>query len=215
MKVLIGIPCLSMVHTQFMASLLELRKPQGTKIAIESDSLTYFARNTIALKAIKGDYDYVFYVDSDMTFKPDILENLLRDAESLRLDVIGALCFRRQIPTRPVISKEMTLEQTENGFKSHEEPYIYYPENAIVKVDAIGFGACLVSTKVLKRITRAYKTAPFTPLPTLGEDYSFCYRARECGHDIFCDTSVKCGHIGTWIYDEDLFKNQVIEDGTL
>ena len=29
-----------------------------------------------------------------------------------------------------------------------------------------------------------------------GEDLSFIRRAKECGVEVWCDSSVKCGHIG-------------------
>jgi hypothetical protein len=33
-----------------------------------------------------------------------------------------------------------------------------------------------------------------------GEDLSFCFKARECGHKIFVDTSVCPGHIGSYAF---------------
>jgi hypothetical protein len=34
----------------------------------------------------------------------------------------------------------------------------------------------------------------------LAEDYSFCYRARECGYAIMADTTIRLMHIGTYAY---------------
>lgn len=34
----------------------------------------------------------------------------------------------------------------------------------------------------------------------VGEDVIFCRRARECGHEIFVDLGLVCGHIGSCVY---------------
>ena len=34
----------------------------------------------------------------------------------------------------------------------------------------------------------------------LGEDYSFCERARQCGYKIMADTSIRLWHIGEYAY---------------
>jgi hypothetical protein len=38
-----------------------------------------------------------------------------------------------------------------------------------------------------------------TPL-FLAEDYSFCYRARQCGFRIMADTTIRLLHVGTYAY---------------
>ena len=35
----------------------------------------------------------------------------------------------------------------------------------------------------------------------LGEDFSFCMRARQCGFPILVDTGIKLGHIGKYTYE--------------
>src|SRR5262249_13587361 len=34
----------------------------------------------------------------------------------------------------------------------------------------------------------------------LGEDYAFCERARQAGHEVMVDTSIRLGHIGAYHY---------------
>jgi len=34
----------------------------------------------------------------------------------------------------------------------------------------------------------------------LGEDYAFCERARQAGHKIVIDTTLRIGHIGSYTY---------------
>jgi hypothetical protein len=50
--------------------------------------------------------------------------------------------------------------------------------------------------------------SPPAPLPKgegrqcwyLGDDYSFCERARQCGYKIMADTSIRLWHIGNYAY---------------
>ncbi|CAJ0596530.1 unnamed protein product [Cylicocyclus nassatus] len=54
------------------------------------------------------------------------------------------------------------------------------------KVDACGFGAVLVRTSAMAKISQK-KGLPFNPIQGFGEDLSFCLKAKECGFDIWCD----------------------------
>ena len=95
MKTLICIPCMDMVHTEFMKSLLAMRRPGETKIVISQSSLIYDARNNMARQAVKGGFDRVMWLDSDMSFEPDLMERL-----SARLDegcdFVSGLYFTRK-----------------------------------------------------------------------------------------------------------------------
>ena len=44
------------------------------------------------------------------------------------------------------------------------------------------------------------------PQPGYGEDLSFCLRVRDSGTQIWCDSSVKCGHVGMAVYDENAYR---------
>ena len=102
MRTLIAIPCLDMVHTLFFASMLSLRKPEGTEVAIASCSLVYESRHTLALKAINEGFDRVLWLDSDMTFDPDMLERFSADLDQ-GLDFVCGLFFTRKNPIKPCV----------------------------------------------------------------------------------------------------------------
>ena len=76
MKVMIGIPCMEEVKTDFMQSMLGLQRGEVT-FAITKSSLVYDARNKIAEMALNKGYDVIVWFDSDMTFDPDTLERFL------------------------------------------------------------------------------------------------------------------------------------------
>jgi hypothetical protein len=50
----------------------------------------------------------------------------------------------------------------------------------------------------------------------LGEDYSFCERARQCGYKIMADTSIRLWHIGSYAYGwEDAGEERIRHDSFL
>ena len=72
-KTLIAIPCMDMVHTGFMRSLLGLHHPGAVRYSLTMSSLIYDARNSLAKQAVTEGYDRVLWLDSDMDFAPDLM----------------------------------------------------------------------------------------------------------------------------------------------
>ena len=56
-------------------------------------------RNDCVQDALYDDVDYILWVDSDMTFNPDDLKQLLADDK----DIVTGLYFTRKQPVEPVI----------------------------------------------------------------------------------------------------------------
>lgn len=82
MKLLIGVPTLDYIHVEFvkcLTALLERLREDGITfdLDIESGTLVYTARERIANKAINEDYSHVLWLDSDMVFTPDLLDDLM------------------------------------------------------------------------------------------------------------------------------------------
>ena len=46
----------------------------------------------------------------------------------------------------------------------------------------------------------------FGPIACVGEDLSFCWRARQCGYKVVCDPSIICGHIGYAVIDDRFYR---------
>lgn len=194
MKLLIGIPTLDFMHTEFVRSLTGLLirlKDEGVnfELAIESGTLVYLARERIANKAINNGFDWVLWLDSDMVFSPDLLDDLMFSGK----EFVSGIYHARRKGYASCIFKQYTPTV---------ERFEQYPADTF-RIAGCGFGAVLTKTNVLKDVNLAYRTC-FTPLPALGEDLAFCDRARGIGYEIWCEPSAVCGHIGhITIYPED------------
>ena len=208
MKTLIAIPTHDNVPVMFVKTFIDLIKPEGTTYSIIPGTLIYEARNLIAQKAVENNFDAVLWLDSDMIVPRDALVRLAEDMEEHRADLVTALYFRRKPPTNPVISNDFYWRVEDDGsVKTGATSYVDYPRNAVFPVNGMGFGCCMTSGKLLKAMVDAYGS-PFTPLMGIGEDYAFCYRAEKAGFKLMCDSRVKCGHIGSVIFDERAFMAQ-------
>lgn len=202
MKLLIGIPCMDNAPTLFTQSLEYMKKPNGTTLVFKPNSLVYDSRNLISLYAIENEFDYVLWLDSDMTFPVDTIDFLMATVDQTRADMVTGIYVKRHFPTEPVVYK--TLQEPKRNEKglpvSQIESYKDIPLSGDpFPVAGCGFGCCLTSVKLLKAVWDAYGPA-FAPLPWAGEDISFCYRVNQLGYKIYCDPLVKCGHIGTYVF---------------
>lgn len=204
-KTLIAVPCFDTVCTDFAKSLIDLQKPPGTSYTTIKNTLIYDSRNTVAASAIEAGFDRVMWFDSDMTFKPDTLLKLSALMDEGR-HMVSGLYFTRRFPNiRPVLFKKMTYEEHDGVADSEAEFWYDYPEG-VVECAAVGFGCCMTSVDLLKRVADKYGS-PFTPFSCMGEDMAFCLRVRGVGEKIYCDTRIKCGHIGSMEFNEEIYKS--------
>lgn len=207
MKYLICIPCMDMVHTEFLKSLLQLRKVEETKYTLTCSSLVYDARNTMAKKAITESYDRVLWLDSDMSFEPDLMERLAARLDEGK-EFVSGLYFTRKAPVRPVMYEECGyFTDNEGAVKPVAVWYDDYPRDDIFKVKACGFGGVMMTTALIQRVVDKFGM-PFAPMLGFGEDLSFCGRVQEVGGEMWVDSTIKLGHVGLGTITESIYLQQ-------
>lgn len=206
MKTLICIPCMDMVHTEFMKSLMGMRRVGETKITISCSSLIYDARNSMARRAVKENFDRVLWLDSDMSFEPDLMERLSARLDEGREFVTG-LYFTRKAPVRPVIYSQCGYYEREEGVAPIAIWYDDYPKDDIFRIEGAGFGGVMMTVDLIKKVADKFGL-PFAPMLGFGEDLSFCGRANQCGAELWCDSTIKMGHVGLGTITEDVYLSQ-------
>jgi cellulose synthase/poly-beta-1,6-N-acetylglucosamine synthase-like glycosyltransferase len=152
-------------------------------------SLVYTAREGAVETFLSGDYDSLLFVDSDMVTPPDLLTKLIKADK----DIVSALAFKRFPPYEPCIFKELTQDGA--GF------YLDYSKG-LIKVAGVGMACTLIKRKVLEELEKPL----FYPNGNLGEDLSFCLRAKARGFEIFCDTQLICGHVSIDVIKESHYR---------
>lgn len=206
MKTLICIPCMDMVHTEFMKSLLGMRRVGDTKITITCSSLIYDARNQMAKRAVKEGFDRILWLDSDMSFEPDFMERLSARLDE-GLEYVSGLYFTRKAPVRPVLYKECGYFEKDGEVSPLAIWYDDYPRDTLFQVEATGFGGVMMTTDLVKRVGEKFGL-PFAPMLGFGEDLSFCGRVSQIGGTMWVDSTVKMGHVGLGTITEDVYISQ-------
>ena len=198
MNILIAVPCMDQVPARFAQSLAMLDKVGNCAVAFNIGSLIYESRNQLARQAINMAADYMFWLDSDMTFEPDTLMRLMADMD--KGDIISGLYFRRVPPFSPVLFDKLDIS---DGCAQWTD-FKTVPD-APFEVGGCGFGCVLLPTKILFDVANKFGDW-FSPIGRVGEDLSFCWRARQCGYKIICDPAIGLGHVGNHVIDRKFFE---------
>lgn len=169
------------------------------------------SRQDLAEKAVENGADCVLWLDSDMRFPKDLLIRLMRHNE----DMVGINYSKRGLPPEFVAIKRISPPE---ALVTDED------STGLEDVEACGFGAVLMKTKVLLETERPDKPWFWYEWDAeegqqTGEDVYFCQQAREAGMDVYVDhdLSKECGHIGTFKYTTDhpiaMMEDALVEAG--
>lgn len=187
-KILVGMPTMGSMDIEAVKCLMQLEFDGSVDIV--SESLVYDARDKIAMDALANKVDWVMWLDSDIIYPANIIQKLM----SRNKDMITGIYYKRTAPYTPCIYK---LEEEKL------RPYIDYEEDKVFKVEAAGFGCMLMKAKVIRAVYDKFGGCFFPVNGVGGEDLSFIRRAKDIGIEVWCDSSVKCGHVGRQIVTPD------------
>ena len=198
MRILIAVPCMDSVPSQFAQSLATLNKVEECVVAFQMGSLIYNSRNYLATAAVKMEADYVLWLDSDMVFSSDLLQKLWQDRD--KGDIITGIYYRRVEPYKPVLFSKLNIENEVCTWEGYDD----FPQDDLFEVEGCGFGAVLTPTNVFVDVVNRFGNM-FSPLAGVGEDLSFCWRARQCGYNIVADPKIQLGHVGHYVIDKGFY----------
>lgn len=168
--------------------------------------------------------EWLWMLDTDMTFGDGILDALLGAADRRTHPIVGGLCFG----VRPVkvggvesfnecLGTELELFPTiytlaEDGSMQH---HLSYPPDSLVQVHSTGAACLLVHRSVLadsRWLIDGHPLPWFRESVLAGklcsEDHYFCVKAGSLGYPVHLLTSARTGHVKTFIADEALYLAQ-------
>jgi len=196
----------------FMESLLQLQKfdMRGENL-IEGfcgvgGHFTTTNRNGVVEHFLKRESkpQWLVFLDTDIVFaNPEIIYGLYEDADPVERPIVSGLYFTY-----------VATIFTACWFKRKSEEFGEYRsleqlEPSLQELDAIGMGCAIIHRSVFEKMAEAYprekdpwqwfghdlvQTSSGLP-DRLGEDMSFCRRARELGFRIWGDGRLGFGHI--------------------
>lgn len=195
-KGLLAIPHTGSLPWETAEAIRMLDVPDNVEIVVGgiAGSVVHIGREAICAMAKKDGYDWVLMIDSDMVPEQGLIKKML-DAN---LPVVSAPCFKRTAPYTPCFYDKLEIK---NGAVDITPcTAVPFTSNRPIQVQAVGAACILIHREVLEKIEAPY----FFPLPTAGEDISFCLRLQKAGIPIHVLPNIRCGHIGTkTIFEED------------
>ncbi len=155
--------------------------------------------------------DWLWMVDTDMTFEPTIVDQLVAAAHPEDRPVIGGLCFQYMVD-QPRKFWPTIYSWTGDRLGRATQ----YPDNTLIPVAATGAACLLVHRTVLEAMLEKYgpprpwfAETPYQQasgvMDVMSEDLTFCLRAQACGFPIHVHTGIKLGHIKSFEADEETF----------
>lgn len=165
-KVMIAVPCGGNPEPQFMRSLLFLEVHDakhhgyvvngGSYIQKEGTNVSH-NRNQLAKVFLEGGWEWLWFIDDDMTFEPDILDRLMAVADEKERPIVGALCFARlRGEQQEVVATIYNLAEKDGEFKLVRQTG--YPRDQLVRVTATGTGCLLVHRRVFIELAKRWQT---------------------------------------------------------
>lgn len=184
----------------------------GGRLPYRSGANLAAPRNEVVRKFLEyGKADWLWMVDSDMTFAPDTVERLLEYADPQEAPIVGGLCFGFDdrgdiVPTLYGLDGD-----AENPADLDVTRFNEWPADAMFQVVATGAACLLVHKSVFERMLEfQHPNRPgrlgfndaypwFQELEHDGrpvsEDIAFCWRANLAQIPIYVNTAVQLGHI--------------------
>ncbi len=181
----------------------------GWLIANRNSGNVAIARNHICKVFLEQTTaDWLWFIDTDQTFDPDILERMVASADPVERPILSALIMAER-------DKQYPISPACIGFDDATPPnpctYDGIPAVQHWPVGATGSGCVLIHRSVLAALWAQYKDHPFPffeyarwerTMPdgsivpgVLGEDYTFALRAAHLGFSCWVDTTIEAGHV--------------------
>jgi glycosyltransferase involved in cell wall biosynthesis len=157
-------------------------------------------KNSIINYTIENNYDYLFFVDSDLVLHPNLIEHL----KTTNKDIVSEIFWTQWHKDRPLepnvwLFDEYDLVPKKLGEKLSEKEMEIRQTKFLNQLripglyEVGGLGACtLISSRAL---IAGVSFQPIKNLTIPGEDRFFCIRAAVLGIDLFVDTHYPAYHI--------------------
>jgi GT2 family glycosyltransferase len=186
----------------FAACLTPLQRPEGSRFLWRTAGGGGLAdgRNRIMRAALASDAGWVFCLDDDHTFAPDVLLRLLRHD----LDLVQPLVLMRVVPYNPTLfhtltGEAITPEATDADMVrilSSSVPTLIKPgARGLIEVNHCGGGGLLVSREVLESMPDPWFELGRLNRVHTDEDVWFCAKARRLGFSVWGDLDTRIGHL--------------------
>ena len=188
-KIFIGVPTTGNIRTELANFLLEIVKnPKYIfSVYLTANSTICDNRNRIVRNFLKSDAEWLMTIDSDVSPSLDILDILEHNKK-----VIAPINFVwKSWGLAPLLSTKAEGK----GYIVTDPEKANAPEQ-LVEVDGTGTTCLFIHREVLEKMESPWFMFGYDKEGkiNLGEDYSFCQKAKELGYGIWIDKKFVTNH---------------------
>jgi len=161
-------------------------------------------------------HEWLWWIDTDMGFAPDVVDRLLDAADPAERPVVGGLCFAAQeVATDGMGGRRIRLAPTVYAPAKDRDGQVgfsvrwHFPDNTLIQVAGTGSACLLVHRSAAEKVRAQHGDAWCDPVRYpdgrwVSEDLSFCWRLSTVGVPVFVHTGVQTTHHKqVWIGTED------------
>jgi hypothetical protein len=207
-KVLVGTPAHDgRLEVYYVQALMETISYMKTKqfdvhpVFMSYDSLVQRARNDLIKIAIEQDYDYLFFIDSDMTWDPQWMYDLIQTP----VDVISGTARKKtDDELQFAIKIKADFENAKRLSSNQDVMEVAGTGMAFTKITKNAFTKVWDISKPYKNGERDSRMVFDIGIDDEGELYSedtaFCNKWKSLGGTTWVNISMTCGHIGSKVF---------------
>lgn len=188
-----------------------------------TDGLAHARNLAVADFLRENKADWLWWVDTDMGFAPDTVDQLYAAADPATRPVMGALCFANRdvdndgMGGRRSVAAPVIMHWTHDGDEAGFDTRWDYPLDTVVRCDGVGSACVLVHRSVFERVREHYGENWYTRVPNpstgqlVSEDLSFCMRLMALEIPVHVHTGVKTTHAKRlWLAEEDYWNQRAL-----
>lgn len=196
------VPCRDMLHSAFAFDLCKLQEYNQiiglpTMVHFHIGTLIVNQREQLVQMSRDAGSTHILWLDSDMMFPTDTAQRLMKHGKP----IVAANYVTRQYPHKTVAYRSM--EGWSDYLVNHADQ-----QGELIPVQAVGMGCMLTDISVFSRMKLPCFETTWIPELTdhLGEDFTFCNKARDLGYEILIDNdlSLKIQHLGTFAFNHSM-----------
>ena len=216
-SIFIGIPTydgkLSIKLAYTLAALMPVALKHGITIKlghVSGCSIITMARNMLVDQFLQSDCTELLFIDADVIAKPEDVLRLV--AQSGDKDITAGM-YPRRAKDRKFFLDFFVSEENDLEF-----------DGALMRANRVGTGFMLIRRNVIEAVAQKSvkylgqdgvgeiaNVFEFSMLDGkfVGEDYTFCDKARDLGFKVWVDVEINLPHVGSDEFTND-FKNEVV-----
>jgi len=205
-----------LVHTEFAVSLAVATKNLACPARLDWQNSCYVHdnRNMLLDRALESDSTHMMFVDTDIVFPPDGIQTLI----SRQKPIIGGAYNLKAAPIEGVTRTTVKALERDLAGRPHNEWVM--DKSKPFECRGLPTGFMLIELDVLRQLEAEGQAPDYagarggrpgsgprkwfdfakTDDSFVGEDIYFCDYLRDRGVPIWCDPTIKLGHIGTAVF---------------